>query len=93
MIDLNDSATKRRIFDDINQNYNESKLFAYSLFMRSQSAYNYLRQVYPFPSEKTLNRSFRAKVTGHTQMLTNTILEYKRFDVQKSIYNLQDEKN
>ena len=46
----------------------------------SQSAYNYLSQVYPFPCEKTLNRNFRSKVDEHSQILTKTIYANKRFD-------------
>ena len=54
MLDLNDPEVKEQIIDNImnSKRYTkESKIFAYSLYSRCPSAYNYLRQVFPFPSE------------------------------------------
>lgn len=95
MLDLNGPNIKEQIIDNImnSKRYTkESKLFSYSLYSRCPSAYNYFRQVFPFLSECTLYKSFNSKCKIHKKILTNLFKVKNRFELQKKVYNLSNEK-
>lgn len=100
-LDLHNKKIKKRIFDNIISNIGkdraarftgETKLFAYTLFSKSPSAYEYLRKIFPFPSETILHDNFSSAVTEHKKDLTDISKIQKRFEYQKKVYNLNNEK-
>ena len=49
----------------------ETKIYAYELFCKGQSAYKFLCKLFQFPSESTLRRKFNKKVNLHESSLSN----------------------
>lgn len=100
-IDLHDKKQKKRILSDIFKNAGkgngsryseETKLYSYNLFCKSPTAYSYLRSVFPFPSESLLHENFNSAVLEHKKDITDIKKIGKRFEYQKKIYNLKNEK-
>ena len=100
-IDLQNLKIKKSILSDIFHNIDkgngaryleETKLYSYNLFSKSPSAYAYLRSVFPFPSESILHENFHSAVIEHKKELTDISKIVKRFEYQKKVYNLKDEK-
>ena len=58
----------------------ETKEFAYSLLVKSESCYNFLRRVIPLPSPELLRKEFKDDVNKEERRMTNLLYLKESFD-------------